>query len=93
VGASFFGDPLQPMVQLSRSAAGVVPVDDSIRPPPFQSPLILPVTYHPSPNPFTIRHNPHRSTHDPHKLYLPPAGFPAFGWFTLYALAISLRAS
>jgi len=31
----FFGDPLQPMVQVSRCAAGVVAVDASLRPTPF----------------------------------------------------------
>jgi len=34
-GAGFFGDPLHAVVQVSRYAAGVVPVADSIRPTPF----------------------------------------------------------
>jgi len=49
------GGLLDGMVQVSRLAAGVVPADAPIRPTSFQIPLILPVTYHASPNPFTIR--------------------------------------
>ena len=67
---------LQPLVQVSRYTAGVVPVDASIRPTPFSVPLILPVAYRASPNPFTIRHNPHRSKHDPQKVYPPLADEP-----------------